>query len=60
MHGEGDGMSDDLDELRDEEGMREAEAYHEAELERKGRRHPGYFCGWPSDEQMEYFKRGGR
>ena len=24
------------------------------------RRHPGDFDGWPSDEQMEYFKRGGR
>ena len=23
-------------------------------------RHPGDFDEWPSDEQMEYFKRGGR
>lgn len=52
-------MTDDLDDLRDEEGMEEAEADFET-MEQKGKRHPGDHYGWPSDEQMEYFKRGGR
>lgn len=26
----------------------------------RSRRHPGDFDGYPTDEQMEYFKRGGR
>jgi len=47
------GMSDDLD---DEQGMEEAEL----EFEETRKRHPGDFENFPSDEQMEYFKRGGR
>ena len=31
----------------------------EDEQERPRKRHPGDFDDWPSDEQMEYFKRGG-
>ena len=32
----------------------------EDEEERPLRRHPGDFDDYPTDEQMEYFKRGGR
>ena len=30
------------------------------DMDNARRRHPGDFDVWPSDEQMEYFKRGGR
>jgi len=30
------------------------------DMDNARRRHPGDFDEWPSDEQMEYFKRGGR
>ena len=32
----------------------------EDEEDRPRRRHPGDFDDYPTDEQMEYFKRGGR
>ena len=32
----------------------------EDEEDRPRRRHPGDFDDWPSDEQIEYYKRGGR
>lgn len=60
-------MTDDLDDLRDEQGMDETdseferEAAYESTLDRKRQRHPGDFYGdWPSDEQLSYFVRGGR
>ena len=51
----------EMDAKRDEEGMAETETDLETIMEEKpGRRHPGDHQGRPSDEQMEYFKRGGR
>ena len=32
----------------------------EDEQDRPRKRHPGDFEDYPTDEQMEYFKRGGR
>ena len=41
---------DDADEDRQED----------MDIAMRKKRHPGDFDEWPSDEQMEYFKRGGR
>ena len=60
------------DSKREEEMFEGKESYdplEAADLRRKeikenelmgGKRLPGDHDGWPSDEQMEYFKRGGR
>ena len=51
-----------IEEAEDEELLHEAQdaALEEPTEGRHYRRHPGEFDVWPSDEQMEYFKRGGR
>lgn len=36
------------------------EKAHEQVTEKKGKRHPNDFEDWPSNEQNEAFKRGGR
>jgi hypothetical protein len=52
---------EEMDDEREDEGMAEAEADYEAMNERKGKRHPGdFYGGWPSNEQLSYFVRGGR
>ena len=50
-------MTDPVD-IDEEELLREDEGAALDESIRK--RHPGDFDVWPSDEQLEYFKRGGR
>jgi hypothetical protein len=38
-----------------------AHSAESSEEERRVRRHPGdFYTDWPSNDQMEYFKRGGR
>jgi len=39
---------------------REEDRQEDMDIAMRKKRHPGDFDYWPSDEQMEYFKRGGR
>ena len=47
------------DEMDDAERLDRIEDAEESNL-RGGHRHPNDFDRWPSNEQMEYYKRGGR
>jgi len=38
----------------------DADEDRQEDADNRRRRHPGDFDYWPSDQQMEYFKRGGR
>lgn len=39
---------------------REEDRQEDMDNAMRKKRHPGDFDEWPSDSQMEYFKRGGR
>ncbi len=48
--------------LEDRESVKrdDREEDRQEDMDNARRRHPGDFDVWPSDSQMEYFKRGGK
>lgn len=53
-------MTDEDNDTDDRKPDPRFEDWPDEEVTECYRKHPGDFYGWPTNEQKEYFKRGGR